>query len=84
MIKIVGLTEKVKIAGRITTILEEVESGSSAYTFELDTKTAQGKQPDRYFVHVFKSPTSSEQFDISKEDFERLRGMNVPVNPSHR
>jgi hypothetical protein len=77
MKKIHGLDEKVKIAGRITTIRHEVESGTSVYSFRLGTKTPVGSRIDRHFIVVYKTPNDSEEFDISKEDFEWLRSRGV-------
>ncbi len=77
--KVHGITEKLRIGGRLTTILDEFHKApSNVHSFMLYTKTARGIEPDRYFVHVIRG-NSSEEFDISKEDFECLRGMNVPV-----
>ncbi|HXP75342.1 MAG TPA: hypothetical protein VN823_14460 [Stellaceae bacterium] len=77
--KLHGIEEKISLGGRITTILDELRRGSSGvYTFRLGEKTIKGSRDLRYFVNVVRG-NSSEQFDISKEDFERLRGMNVPV-----
>lgn len=77
--KLYSIEEKISLNGRITTILDELHSGSSGvYTFRLGEKTIAGSRDLRYFVNVVRG-NSSEQFDISKEDFERLRGMKVPV-----
>jgi len=77
MKKKVGLDEKVKIAGRTTTIREEAMKGTGAYTFTLGTKTAAGSRIDRCFINVYKSPTGSEEFDVSKEDFEWLQTRGI-------
>jgi len=79
--KLFGIEEKISIGGRITTILGELRRGSSGvYTFCLGEKTIRGSRDLRYFVNVVRG-NSSEEFDISREDFKRLREMNVPVGP---
>ncbi len=77
--KVFGITEKIRLGGYLTTILDEFnKSPPNGQSFMLYTKTARGLEPERYFVHVIRGNTS-EEFDISKEDFERLRNMNVKV-----
>jgi hypothetical protein len=79
--KVYGIEERISLFGRVTTILDEWRSETSGvYSFRLGQTTIAGSHDLRYFVNVVQG-TSSEVFDISKEDFERLRGMIAPKHP---
>ena len=70
--KIHALTDKLRIAGRLTTILDQIQSASDRHSFRLYTKPGTGMQPERHLIELING-NSSEEFDISPENFERLR-----------
>jgi hypothetical protein len=67
--KIQGLTEKLRFAGRLTTIIEQIRGGRR---YELSSKPASAAgAPERYVIELIKDD-GTEAFDISKEDYEHL------------
>lgn len=79
MRKITSINENISISGRMTTIKGELAKANNVYAFELHNKPAKGIEPERYFILVYESAHHAEEFDISKEDFEWIRGMGIPV-----
>jgi hypothetical protein len=70
-----GLDEKIKLAGRMTTIRDQWQAGK-VQAFRLNDGPKLGQHPLWRWVRVDieKDPSSTEEFYVSEADFKSLRG----------
>ena len=70
------IRETLLIAGRKTTIFDEVRRGADVRTQIAHGKTPDGLRPERYMV-IIRNGHYADEYEISAADFRQLRAMGV-------
>ena len=76
MSKPYGIRDKIIIAGRYTTIFDEIRRGADVRTQIVHGKTTDGLRPERHIV-VIRHQDHVDEIDISAGDFREVRAMGV-------
>lgn len=71
-----SIWETLLIAGRKTTIFDEIGRGADVRTQIVHGKTPDGLRPERHLV-IIRDGHYADEYEISAADFRQLRAMGV-------
>jgi hypothetical protein len=71
-----SIREPLLIAGRKTTIVDEIHRGADVRTQIIHGKTLYGLRPERHLV-IIRDGHYADEYEISDADFRQLRAMGV-------